>query len=395
MLMLVALVLVQAMRQGRSAAQTATGSEGLAVYRDQLAEVDRDLARGTLAQPEADRLRTEVQRRMLDADRALRLQGGKPAVGALRLWSGVVILALIAAGALYRALGAPGYPDIPLSARLALADEAYLARPSQDAVEATQPAYQPPAGIDPEFAGLVDKLRKTVAERPDDLLGHTLLSQNEAALGNFVAARKAQGVVVGLKGDAATAEDLAGLATLMIAAAAGVVTPEAEQALIGCLKLDPRNGWARYYSGLMFAQIGRPDRTFSLWEPLLREGPDTAPWMPPIREQIEDVAMAAGTEFTLPAAAPGPDAATVAAAAAMSTEDRQAMIRTMVEGLESRLMSSGGSVEEWGRLITSLGVLEDADRARTIHARAQAIFAGNPGDLAVLQAAAEQAGVAE
>ena len=105
--------------------------------------------------------------------------------------------------------------------------------------------------------------------------------------------------------------------------------------------------------------------------------------------------MAAGTEFTLPAAAPGPDAATVAAAAAMSTEDRQAMIRTMVEGLESRLMSSGGSVEEWGRLITSLGVLEDADRARTIHARAQAIFAGNPGDLAVLQAAAEQAGVAE
>jgi cytochrome c-type biogenesis protein CcmH len=34
-----------------------------------LAEVDRDLARGVIAPDEAARLRTEVSRRLLDADR--------------------------------------------------------------------------------------------------------------------------------------------------------------------------------------------------------------------------------------------------------------------------------------------------------------------------------------
>ena len=44
----------------------------LQVYKDQLADIDRDLARGTLPAEEADRLRTEVSRRLLDADRAAR-----------------------------------------------------------------------------------------------------------------------------------------------------------------------------------------------------------------------------------------------------------------------------------------------------------------------------------
>ena len=39
----------------------------LSVYRDQLAEVERDLARDVIAPDEAVRLRTEVSRRLLDA----------------------------------------------------------------------------------------------------------------------------------------------------------------------------------------------------------------------------------------------------------------------------------------------------------------------------------------
>lgn len=396
MLVMVALVLVQALRHGRATALSASGSEDLAVYRDQLAEVDRDLTRGTLAEAEAQRLRVEVQRRMLDADRAHQLRKGEGSGGSLWLWSGVVIAGMAAAAALYGSMGVPGYPDLPLSERLAFADQAYAERPSQDEAEATQPAYQPPPGLDPEFATLVDRLRSTVADRPDDLTGQGLLSQNEAALGNFVAARKAQEAVVRLKADSATAEDLSTLATFMINAAGGVVTPQAEQALIRTLTLDPRDGWARFYSGLMFGQIGRPDRAFALWEPLLVEGPDSAPWLPPIRDRIEAVADAAGVRFTMPTTAgPGPDAAAMAAAADMSDADREAMIRGMVEGLEARLLADGGAVEEWVRLISSLGVLGDTDRARTAYGQAQAAFADRPDDLATLRAVAEQAGVAE
>jgi cytochrome c-type biogenesis protein CcmH len=71
------------------------------------------------------------------------------------------------------------------------------------------------------------------------------------------------------------------------------------------------------------------------------------------------------------------------------------MIRTMVEGLEARLLSKGGSVEEWSRLITSLGVLGDTDRAQSAYERALVVFAGKSEALATLRAAAEQAGVAE
>ena len=78
----------------------------------------------------------------------------------------------------------------------------------------------------------------------------------------------------------------------------------------------------------------------------------------------------------------------------MSDADRADMIKTMVAGLEDRLASAGGTVEEWAKLITSLGVLGEAERARAAYAKAQAVFAGQPGELAALQAAAVQAGVA-
>lgn len=393
MVLMVGLLLAQAMRQARQGqAQDDRGAD-LAVYRDQLAEVDQDQARGVLSAEEADRLRLEVQRRLLEADRRNRA-APPPSGSGQALALGAVGGGLLIALALYAFdLGAPGYPDLPLSNRLAAADQAYADRPSQAMAEAAQPAFQAPADLDPELANLLAQLRTALASRPDDLQGHELLAQNEARIGNHVAARAAQEAVVRIKGQQVTAGDLAFLAHLMIAAAGGQVTPEAEAVLIRGLEIDPGDGWARYYSGLMFAQIGRPDRTFALWEPLLREAPAEAPYLAPIQAMIQDVADAAGIAY---APAPGgPSAEDVAAAAGMSDADRQAMIRTMVDGLEDRLVSQGGPVEEWAKLITSLGVLQETDRARAAYQAAQAAFQGRPGDLAGLKAAADQAGVAE
>ncbi|MBC7738525.1 MAG: c-type cytochrome biogenesis protein CcmI, partial [Candidatus Saccharibacteria bacterium] len=252
---MVALVLLQALWRARG--QTDGVAPDMAVYRDQLAEVDRDLARGTLTAAEGERLRVEVQRRILEADRvAARLVAPLPS-RLLPLVAGLVVLALGAAGWIYQSLGVPGYPDLPLSDRLANADAAYNARPTQAQAEADQPAFVQPEGLDP----MIPKLRAALATRPDDLQGHVLLAQNEAALGDFAATRRAQEVVVRLKGADAGPNDLAFLAYAMVRAAGGLVTPEAEKVLVGLLKLDPRNGWGRFYSGLMFAEIGRPDRT--------------------------------------------------------------------------------------------------------------------------------------
>lgn len=365
----------------------------LQVYKDQLADIDRDLARGTLPAEEADRLRTEVSRRLLDADRAAQAAKGGVHRGGIGIAAGVVALALLGGFLIYDRIGAPGYPDLPLAERLAMSQEAMENRPTQSEAEATAPKAEAAEGIDPAFLTLMEELRKAVADRPDDIRGLELLASNEARLGNYVAARAAMEKLVAAKADAATAEDFAALAEIMVMAAGGIVTPEAEQALIRSLSLDPKNGTARFYSGLMFAQVGRHDQTFRLWEPLLREGPPDAPWIAPIRAGIEDVAWRAGVEYTPPEAAAGPDADAVAAAADMSAEDRQAMIEGMVAQLGERLATEGGTPEEWAQLISSLAVLGRKDEAQAIYAEALAKFEGQRSSQSFLREQALNAGL--
>lgn len=372
-------------------------AQDLQVYRDQLAEVERDAARGTIAPEEAARLRLEVSRRILDADRAAGTTAtGSVATRGATIAAGTVLIATSAAVWLYERIGAPGYPDMPLAARIAAADEARASRPSQAVAEADVPPHPAP-DVEPEYQALMEKLRAAVAERPDDLRGQQLLAQNEARLGRFTAALTAQDTVIRLKGADATAEDHASRAELLIYAAGGYVSPEAEAALTEALKRDPKNGTARYYGGLMLLQTGRPDLAFPMWRDLLETSPADAPWVAPIQRDIAGLAAMAGVRYAPPGAAgaPGPDAAAMAAASEMSAEDRTAMIEGMVAQLNDRLASEGGSAEEWARLISSLGVLGQADRARAIYAEAQTKFTGKEAELDLLRAAAEQAGVAQ
>jgi cytochrome c-type biogenesis protein CcmH len=160
---------------------------------------------------------------------------------------------------------------------------------------------------------------------------------------------------------------------------------------------DPKNGTARFYTGEMFAQIGRFDRTFVLWRNLLEESPPDAPWVAPIRAQILDVAMRAGVNYELPPERRpvGPNEEDIAAAAQMEEEERRQMIEGMVAQLGERLATEGGIAEEWARLISSLAVLGRTDEARAIYAEAQRVFAGRSVDLQGLRQAAVNAGVAE
>jgi len=391
----VALYLARAYTRGRGTDAPAAAYD-LRVFRDQLAEIDRDLARGVLAAEDAERAKAEISRRILEADRQMgaapvRASGPGPYVVA-------VFGALVLAGSffLYQSLGAPGYGDLPLARRVAMSEEIYAARQPQAEAEETAALTMTPAPpADPRMAELMEKLRTAVASRPNDTEGLQLLARNEAAIGNFRAAWEAQRRLIALKGDAATGEDHAALAELMILAAGGVVSPEAEAVLARALELDPANGSARYFLGLMLAQAGRPDRTFNVWRGLLEEGPEDAPWMPPIRAAIGELAWLAGEEGYVPPSAEtrGPSESDMQAAAEMSPEDREAMIRGMVEGLNARLAGEGGTSDDWARLIGALGVLGETERASAIWNEAQDIFAASPDDLEKVAAAARAAGV--
>ncbi len=396
---LLAMILIRAREQSEPAA-----AYDLRVYRQQLREVEKDLARGVIQQNDAERIRTEISRRILAADTQLQQarKGASQPSGLSRTMAAVTALVIVGGTlGLYWHLGAPGYGDLGLRDRIRLAAERAEIRPSQAAAEAEMPAMGKPQ-VDESYLQLVEQLRQTAGSRPDDAQGQALLAQHEANLGNFSAAYAAKSRQIDLLGPQATARDYTELAELRIMAAGGYVSPEAERDLQQALSLDPTHGPARYYWGLMLGQLGRPDLAYREWAATLRDGPAGAPWVEGIQAQIEDMAYRAGVQYqpitpggSNAAPLPGPSAEDMDAAGELSSEERQEMIRGMVSRLSDRLATEGGSAEEWARLIGALSVLGDSARARAIYDEAKMVFASDSEALTLLQTTARQAGVAE
>ena len=383
---LVASVLIGALRRSPDAGEVRNAD--LPVYRDQLAEVDRDLERGTIGPDEAARLRAEVGKRVLDADRArsadAKLTG---ATGRLTLVPALILaMTLPGALAMYWALGAPGYPDMALKPRLAALDAGIADRPSQEAELQTLGQARDPA--------LDAKLAAELAQITDpEALRTRFRTAFEA--GNQQEALRVQERLLAVLGAGVTSADHANLALALVAEADGYVSPEAETALRSSLQADAGNELARYLVGEMFLQGGRYDQAFRFWRPLAENGNPEAPWTASIRERIGDVAELAGVRYAAPEATPGkgPTAADMAAAGDMTPEERQSMIEGMVAQLSDRLANEGGTVEDWNRLIRSLGVLERLPEAQTIYDEAKAKFEGRPAELSFLRLAAVETGL--
>ena len=390
-----------ALRRG-GADSDAVSDFDIRVYRDQLKEIEKDVARGVIDGDEAERLRTEVSRRILAADATQERRGDLAASARSQgLMIGVTALVLIAGSfALYvgigpiTGLGAPGYGDLSLQNRIAQAEVLRLNRPSQATAEerAVPPAT---SEADGDYIALVRQLRDAVAQRPDDLEGHVLLVRAEARLGDFVAAHQTQQKVIALKGETITVDDLGRYANLLVLAADGYVSPETEAVVTEMLSVQPNHPLARYYYGLMLSQTGRPDLAFRMWDALLREGPAEAPWIAPILGQIEDLAARSGVRYQIPpiGAGRGPSQEDIDAAEDLTPTERIEMIRGMVSGLAERLSTEGGPPEDWAQLISSLGVLGRIDDARLVYQNALEVFSDDPTALDIVNRAADRAGL--
>lgn len=366
----------------------------LRVYRDQLKEVERDLSRGVISESDAERVRAEVGRRVLAADarlKAAKSGQSQPFFATAGLTTAVAAVIIGGGVGIYFLIGAPGKRDMPLQARYADAAEWRKNRPSQAKAEASQPPrVTPPGPVDPRFDKLMKQLRETVQQRPDSLQGQKLLARNEATLGNFKAAYTAQTNVIRLKGTKVTAADYVALADLYVSATSGYVSPEAESALKSALRLEPNNFVARYYTGLLLIQIGRPDQAFTMWDRLLRESPPRAPWVGPIRARMTELSKLAGVRYKLPPLEKTAEGSTAKTGAPTSKRDQ---LRSRVIALNSRLARQGGSAQEWSDLISGLGVLGEKQRAKAIWQEAQKKFTGRPKDLALIETGAIRGGL--
>ena len=320
-----------------------------AVYRDQLAEVERERGR-TLSAAEADAARTEIERRLLAAaDQDLPL-GARHSDGASSSWHRFLTPALclavpLFALGLYLNIGTPGLPSAPFFAR--------------SHAPAGAPAFDEKKAIAQAIATLQARLK----QQPDDV------------------------------------EALSALGEALTQQADGVVTPDAQAALRHALEKSPDDPRAMFYLGLAEAQGGDSKAALERWQALERKSPANAPWRPTLRAEMERVARAAGlpvpppspgTPATPPAAGPGPTQDQVQAMQNLPPEERMKAIRGMVAGLEQRLAASQPATPAeraedragWLRLANARRVLGEADKSAEAYAKADQLAPLEPRLLA-------------
>jgi cytochrome c-type biogenesis protein CcmH len=339
---------------------TPSGSD-VAVYCDQLDEVERDRAAGLIGEPEAAAARVEISRRLLAAADAQTAAPAEQAIGARlrrRVAAGISLLLVpIVAVGLYLRLGSPELA----SGRAAVQ---HNATPAGQSVESS-----------------VAQVEAHLQRKPGDGRGWEVLAPVYIRLGRYADAVAAWRKTLRLLGE--SAERDANLGEALTAEADGVVTDDAKAAFLRAMTLDKTNVTARYYLGLAAEQHGQRDEAAKIWRDLLASAPPRAFWVSDVRNALARVE----GKSVRPT---GPTAAQMAAAANESPAHQTAMINSMIDRLAARLKRDGADVDGWVRLIRSYNVLGEADKARDARVAARTALAGDPGKQQRLNAALQQ-----
>lgn len=339
----VAILLLRPLMRAGAGPDAATAER--AVYRAQLAELAAEAANGQVSATDAENARLEIERRLLRVGTGRKLSGRPSLVLAFAVALGVPA----AAALLYDELGAPGLVDRPLAERVTA------------------------QGQEDETRRLVDALEARMKAAPDDPRGWALLARARAAEGKLIEAAEAYEKVIVLMPDSVDAR--LGAAELRIAAANGMVGPEAKALIEQALTLQPANAAARHFAAYARFADGDTAGAVADWQAILKDVAADDP----IRDAVIAGLRAAGAPVP-EAAAPGPGAGDVAAAQAMSPEERQAMIEGMVARLAERLKDQPDDIDGWLRLARAYDVLGKAPEAVAAWEKAAAL---KPDDAAI------------
>lgn len=368
-------------KAGRARVSSAAHEES--VYRDQLQEIERDVANGVLTERDAEAARTEIARRVIKAARAAEAEATGPtrSVGRLVAIGAIVLVPAIGLGT-YLLLGNPHLPDQPLAARLSVPGEG-----------------QP-------LEVLIARVERHLGANPNDGEGWNVVAPVYQRIGRLQEAATAYRNANRLLG--ASAEREARLGEVIAGMNGGVVVAEARAAFERAVALDRSMVLPHMYLALALSQEGKFAQSASAWRALIARGSGTEAWMTEAQSQLKIVeARIAGAAQPAPstpgatapnaggqaATAPGPSADDMAAAANMSEEDRQKMIETMVASLADRLQAKGGTPDEWIRLMRSYRMLGKADEARQAAEAARAAHLADPTALQAIEAAIKSLGI--
>jgi cytochrome c-type biogenesis protein CcmH len=335
------------------------------VYKDQLTEIERDAAQGSISAGDAQTARNEVSRRIIKLGSSNGIKVSHQRGGRVRQVSAIVIAAIvpILSWGGYTWLGTPELPDLPMSAR---------ALPKAD---------------ENSIGSLLAKAEDHLKNNPQDGRGWEVLAPIYSRMGRYDSAVMAWTRSIELNGE--NAQRQSGLGEAMAGAAGGKVTPDARKAFDRALALEPAEPKARLFVAISLAQEGKSaEAQKALEEQLANSAPD-APWRPVVENVLASLRSSANGANV----ASGPSQGDVEAAAQMSAPDRLAMIEGMIEGLALKLKENPSDVDGWQRLMRSYMVLGKKDDAAKALDTAQSALKLDTAKLAQVQAFAKKLGL--
>jgi cytochrome c-type biogenesis protein CcmH len=351
-LCLATVYLLMAVKAPEGATQRGHSEGALAIYKDQLTELDRDVASGVVGAEEAEAQRIEISRRLLAAGREV-----TTAQTASRRFPKLLVLVVpLLAFVLYYQVGNYTLPDVPRQQRLA-------------AAETTN-----------DWEALIARVEQQLEKNPGDVEGWQLLVPNYLSMGRYQDAVRAMGHIAEIKGP--TAELYANMVEALVADNKGLMTAQSVAIAAEALKLDAKHPKALFYSALGLAQEGKTAEANAAYTALLALAPPDAPWRATVESEI--------AKLQPSAAAPKISEEQIQGAAGMTPEEQNAMIRGMVDGLDEKLKANPTDIEGWLRLIRARTVLKESEKAVAALATARTTFATKAEQLKALDELARE-----
>lgn len=312
----------------------------------ELQEVDIDKNSRFSSDTEASQARAEIGRRLLALDATPKTQKLSPDSSQFfALFALVPVLAV----PLYLHLGRPEIVDQPMASRL----------------------EKPAANNGQEIADLIGRVEQRLKEKPDDGEGWSLIAPVYFRMGRFDNALAAYAKAIEFhKGDQISrAKLLADRAEILVAKENGAVSSEAAVQFSGALSVDPNNQKALFYMAVQREQSGNnPEDARANWQALIArfEGENPA-WLPAAKKRLAALGKGPATAVEPVTDAPainGPSQNDIEAANQMTPQERQEMIRGMVDGLAAKLAEDPKNAQGWLQLIRSRSVLGDKVQAQ-------------------------------
>jgi cytochrome c-type biogenesis protein CcmH len=259
-----ALVLRPLLRRRGPGADTDRDATNVKLYRDELAEIERERAEGTLGEVQYREARQEIERRLLeDVQPGAQSAPAAPAGNRAARWAAITVAVALP---LVAVLGYLKFGDMQ-ALNPAVRQEGHPVTPAQ-------------------LTEMTDKLAQRLKQNPDDPAGWTMLGRSYAVLGRFQESADAYAHAVALAGDDANL--LADYADTLAMARGGNLVGEPMQIVQRGLKIDPRNVKLLALAGS--AEFSRHNYAEAVryWERSLAEIPPGSDFRHAVESSIEE-----------------------------------------------------------------------------------------------------------